>query len=80
MLHVDADTLSAEGEPSRSELDDGTRVSAETSRRLSCDCGLVRMRHGPDGRILDVGRRTRTRAAGGSSGGARGGRRSSDRG
>jgi hypothetical protein len=60
VLHVDEATLSADGEPGRSELDDGTRVSAETSRRLCCDAGLVRMRHGSDGRILDVGRRTRT--------------------
>jgi len=44
----------------RSELDDGTRVSAETSRRLACDAGRVEMRHGPGGSILDVGRRTRT--------------------
>jgi hypothetical protein len=68
VLHVDEATLSANGRPAacgdgcpgRSELDDGTRVSAETSRRVSCDAGLVRMRHGPDGQILDVGRRTRT--------------------
>jgi hypothetical protein len=60
VLHVDAETLSAEGEPGRSELDDGTRVSAETSRRLSCDSGLVRLRRGQGGRILDVERRTRT--------------------
>jgi len=44
----------------RSELEDGTRVSAETSRRISCDAGLVRVTHGPDGSVLDVGRRTRT--------------------
>ena len=44
----------------RSELDDGTRVSAETSRRLACDAGMVRIHHAPDGSILDVGRRTRT--------------------
>jgi hypothetical protein len=60
VLHVEAETLKAEGEPGRSELEDGTRVSAATSRRLSCDCGLVRASHGPDGSILDVGRRTRT--------------------
>jgi len=30
----------------RSELEDGTRVSAETSRRLACDCGVVRVEHG----------------------------------
>ena len=60
VLHVDAQTLSADGEPERSELDDGTRVSAETSRRLACDTALVRMEHGPGGTIFDVGRRTRT--------------------
>jgi hypothetical protein len=38
---------------------DGTRVSAETCRRLACDAALVLMRHGPDGSVLDVGRRTR---------------------
>ena len=60
VLHVDAETLSADGEGERSELEDGTRVSAETSRRLSCDAALVRVRHVPAGRNLDVGRRTRT--------------------
>jgi len=44
----------------RSELEDGTRVSQETSRRLSCDCGLVGATHAPGGSLLDVGRRTRT--------------------
>ena len=38
---------------------DGTRVSAETCRRLACDAALVVMRHAPDGSVLDVGRRTR---------------------
>ena len=60
VLHVDPETLAAEGEPGRSELEDGTRVSAETSRRISCDTGLVRVAHGPDGSVLDVGRKTRT--------------------
>ena len=34
--------------------------SHRTSQRLSCDAGLVRVSHAPDGSILDVGRRTRT--------------------
>ena len=38
----------------------GIHVSAETARRLACDAAKVEMRHGPDGEILDVGRRTRT--------------------
>ena len=48
------------GASGRSDLEDGTRVSAETSRRISCDAGLVRITHAPDGSVLDVGRRTRT--------------------
>jgi len=60
LLHVDADTLSADREPGRSELEDGTRVSAETSRRIACDASVVEVAHDADGSILDVGRRTRT--------------------
>ena len=41
-------------------LEDGTDVSAETSRRLGCDAGKVVMKHDSEGKILDVGRRTRT--------------------
>ena len=61
MLHVDADTLSEEGGGlGQSELEDGTRVSAETSRRLACDASVVEIVHGRDGSVLDVGRKTRT--------------------
>ncbi|MEN8145211.1 MAG: DUF222 domain-containing protein, partial [Gemmatimonadota bacterium] len=60
MLHVDADTLASDGEQGRSELEDGTRVSAETSRRLACDGAVVAVGHSTDGSVLSVGRRTRT--------------------
>ncbi len=61
LLHVDAETLSEEGSGlGQSELEDGTRVSAETSRRLSCDAAVVEIGHGRDGAVLDVGRKTRT--------------------
>jgi len=60
MLHVDMDTLKEEGESGRSELEDGTRVSYETSRRLTCDAALVAVRHSPDGSVASAGRRTRT--------------------
>jgi hypothetical protein len=56
---VDGQTLSEEGALGRSELEDGTRLSAESARRVSCDAGLVRVAHGSDGAVLDVGRRTR---------------------
>ena len=40
--------------------DGGIRVGQETARRIACDAAAVTMRHGPDGGVLDVGRRTRT--------------------
>jgi hypothetical protein len=60
MLHVEAATLTEDTEPGRSELEDGTRVSAETARKVSCDASRVVVRHNADGSVLDVGRRTRT--------------------
>src|SRR6185436_3244700 len=37
----------------------GTRVSAETFRRVSCDSALVAVTTGELGEVLDVGRKTR---------------------
>ena len=45
VLHVEAATLKEEGEPGLSELEDGTRVSAETARRLACDASRVEVSH-----------------------------------
>ena len=59
VVHCDAATLAAEGEPGRSDLD-GVRVSPETSRRMACDAAVVAMVHAKDGSVLNVGRRTRT--------------------
>ncbi|HVT15709.1 MAG TPA: DUF222 domain-containing protein [Thermoanaerobaculia bacterium] len=71
VVHVDAEVLAAGGEDGSGDEDgggdeagsswlaDGTYVSAETSRRLACDSARVVMRHAADGRVLDVGRRTR---------------------
>ncbi len=69
VLHVEEATLKQEGEPGLSELEDGTRVSAETARRLACDAsrvevGRVEVSRGgvgsAHGSVLDVGRKTRT--------------------
>jgi hypothetical protein len=60
MLYVDTDTLSADREPGRSELEDGTRLSAESARRLACDASVVSVVRKQDGTVLDVGRKTRT--------------------
>jgi 5-methylcytosine-specific restriction endonuclease McrA len=60
VVHVDAPVLVNPEAPGQSVLESGTNVSAETSRRLACDATRVVMRHDEDGRILEVGARTRT--------------------
>jgi len=60
VVHVDAPVLADPDAPGQSVLDDGAHVSAETSQRLACDASRVVMRHDPDGRVLEVGARTRT--------------------
>src|SRR5438094_1106853 len=60
VVHVEAATLADPDQPGESSLEDGVRVSAETSRRLACDASRVVMRHDEDGRPLEVGARTRT--------------------
>jgi 5-methylcytosine-specific restriction endonuclease McrA len=60
VVHVDAPVLADSDAPGQSVLEGGTHVSAETSRRLACDATRVVMRHDRDGRIVEVGARTRT--------------------
>jgi len=60
VVHVDAAVLADPDQPGQSVLEDGPRVSAETSRRLACDASRVVMRHDEDGRVMEVGARTRT--------------------
>ena len=57
MLHVDQDPLAPDGVLAGT-LDDGTRVSAETLRRVACDCGLVAVTG--NGADLNIGRRSRS--------------------
>src|SRR6056297_3776127 len=59
-LHTTADTLAADGETAEAELESGAGVSAETARRLACDCGLVHWHEDQDGSALNVGRKTRS--------------------
>jgi hypothetical protein len=56
MVHVDQDPLAPDGHLAAT-LEDGTGVSAETFRRIACDCGLVAVRG--DGESLSIGRRSR---------------------
>jgi hypothetical protein len=60
VVHVEAEVLADQDAPGQSVLAEGTRVSAETSQRLACDASRVVMRHDQDGRLLEVGARTRT--------------------
>src|SRR5437867_523892 len=60
VVHVDAPTLADTDRPGQSVLEGGAHVSAETSRRLACDASRVVMRHDADGRLVEVGARTRT--------------------
>jgi hypothetical protein len=60
VVHVDAQALADPEQPGQSVLEDGARVSAETSRRLACDASRVVMRHDEAGRLLEIGARTRT--------------------
>ena len=60
VVHVDAPALADPAEPGQSVLEGGARVSAETSRRLACDASRVVMRHDADGRVVEIGARTRT--------------------
>jgi hypothetical protein len=60
VVHVDASALADAEQPGQPVLDGGTRVSAETARRLACDANRVVMRHDEHGRVVEVGARTRT--------------------
>jgi len=64
MLHVETAATPVSAAPPVLELGDGPiSVSAETSRRLSCDASVVAVREGADRAVLDVGRKTRTISA-----------------
>jgi 5-methylcytosine-specific restriction endonuclease McrA len=60
VVHVDGPVLADPEQPGQSLLEDGTHVPAETSRRLACDASRVVMRHDDEGRLVEIGARTRT--------------------
>jgi len=60
VVHVDAAALTDADQVGQSVLEDGVRVPAGTSQRLACDASRVVMRHDEDGRVVEVGARTRT--------------------
>lgn len=60
VVHIDESALASNDGGGMAAFEDGAHVSAETSRRLTCDTSLVVMRHDANGNVLDVGRRMRT--------------------
>jgi 5-methylcytosine-specific restriction endonuclease McrA len=60
IVHIDAAVLADADQPGQSVLEDGLRVPAGTSQRLACDASRVVMRHDREGRLLEIGARTRT--------------------
>jgi hypothetical protein len=62
VVHLDQAVLGPDG-AREAYLDDGTRVSAETFRRVSCDGALLAIATREGGAVLDVGRKTRAVSA-----------------
>jgi len=60
VVHVDAPVLTDADQPGDCVLESGDRVSAETSQRLACDASRVVIRHDDEGRVVEVGAKTRT--------------------
>jgi hypothetical protein len=60
VVHVDAAVLANAEAAGQSVLENGGRVPAGASQRLACDASRVVMRHDDEGRVVEVGARTRT--------------------
>src|SRR5436305_9681799 len=60
VVHVDAEVLADADQPGQSVLAACARVPAGTPQRVACDASRVVMRHDRDGRVVEVGARTRT--------------------
>ena len=59
-IHTEVATLKADGDGAESELEDKGHVSAETSRRMACDCSIVHWHDNEQGEALNIGRKTRS--------------------
>jgi len=60
-VHVDADVI--HGGDGSSFVQDGSGLASETVRRLLCDSSYIGIVRGPDGSVLDIGRKTRSISA-----------------
>ncbi|MGD9020203.1 MAG: DUF222 domain-containing protein [Lysobacterales bacterium] len=59
-IHTGMETLQEGGNGAESEVEDAGNVSAETSRRMACDCSVVHWRDNEEGEPLNIGRKSRT--------------------
>lgn len=59
-IHTEPEVLQADGEGTESECEERSQVSAETSRRMSCDCSVVHWRDSDKGEPLSIGRKSRS--------------------
>jgi hypothetical protein len=59
-IHTDIETLKEDGNGAESEIEERGHVSAETSRRMACDCSVVHWHDSKEGEPLSVGRKTRS--------------------
>jgi hypothetical protein len=59
VVHVDRETLAADGDGARCELADGAPLAPDTARRLACDAAIVTLVE-RNGRPLSVGRKSRS--------------------
>jgi hypothetical protein len=59
MVHLGQEAPGGDGQWAAT-LEDGARVSAETLRRVACDCALVATSGEGDGQRMNIGRRSRS--------------------
>jgi hypothetical protein len=59
VVHVDAETLRADA-PGRCHLEHGPTLPVETIRRIGCDASLIAVLENQEGKVLNVGRKTRS--------------------
>jgi len=59
-IHTDIETLKEDSNGAEAELEDRSHVSAETCRRLACDCSAVHWHENSQGEPLNIGRKTRS--------------------
>lgn len=57
VVHVSADAVPSRQTP---EIEDGPHVTAETSRRIACDCSMVGVTEDENGEPLSISRRSRS--------------------